>query len=81
VIEQVPGAAQVVVEQTEGQGYLNVRLDRSAMARFGIAITEVHRRRGAATARHRRDRWPGHFDDTYPACPASVVRGTRATPQ
>lgn len=41
VLEKVPGATQVVVEQTEGQGYLNVRLDRAAMARFGIAITEV----------------------------------------
>ena len=41
VVEQVPGASQVMVEQTEGQGYLNVRLDRSAMARFGIPVEEV----------------------------------------
>jgi cobalt-zinc-cadmium resistance protein CzcA len=41
VLEQVPGASQVSVEQTEGQGYLNVRLDRAAMARFGIPVEEV----------------------------------------
>lgn len=41
VLERVPGASQVMVEQTEGQGYLNVRLDRSAMARFGIPVEEV----------------------------------------
>jgi heavy metal efflux system protein len=41
ILQRVPGASQVQVEATEGQGYLNVRLDRSAMARFGIPIAEV----------------------------------------
>jgi cobalt-zinc-cadmium resistance protein CzcA len=41
VMSGVPGATQVRVEATEGQGYLNVRLDRGAMARFGIPISEV----------------------------------------
>ena len=40
-IEGVPGASQVVVEQTEGQPYLNVRLDRQAMARFGLSVALV----------------------------------------
>jgi cobalt-zinc-cadmium resistance protein CzcA len=41
VMTGVPGATQVRVEATEGQGYLNVRLDRGAMARFGIPVSEV----------------------------------------
>lgn len=41
VIRSVPGAAEVAVEATEGQGYLNVRMDRAAMARFGIPMEEM----------------------------------------
>ena len=41
VLRGVPGADEVRVEQTAGQGYLNVRMDRAAMARFGIPMTEV----------------------------------------
>jgi cobalt-zinc-cadmium resistance protein CzcA len=41
VIRRVPGAAEVQVEATQGQTYLNVRLDRTALARFGIPITGV----------------------------------------
>ncbi len=41
VIATVPGASQVQVEATEGQGYLNVRLDRDAMARYGIPVADV----------------------------------------
>jgi cobalt-zinc-cadmium resistance protein CzcA len=41
VLRRVPGSSSVRVETTEGQGYLNVRLDRGAMARFGIPVTEV----------------------------------------
>jgi cobalt-zinc-cadmium resistance protein CzcA len=40
-VARVPGAAQVTVEQTAGQGYLNVRFDRAALARFGIPIAEA----------------------------------------
>jgi len=40
-VRQVSGAAEVQVEATQGQGYLNVRLDRAALARFGIPIAEV----------------------------------------
>ncbi len=41
VLATIPGTAEVMVEQTTGQGYLNVRLDRTAMARFGISVHEV----------------------------------------
>jgi cobalt-zinc-cadmium resistance protein CzcA len=41
VVSAVPGATEVRVEATEGQGYLNVRMDRAAMARFGIPMREV----------------------------------------
>jgi len=41
VVGRVRGAADVVVEATEGQGYLNVRLNRNAMARYGIAPAEA----------------------------------------
>lgn len=40
-VRSVNGADEVSVEQTAGQGYLNVRLDRLAMARFGIPMSEV----------------------------------------
>lgn len=41
VVEKVEGATEVQVEKTQGQAYLNVALDRAAMARFGIPIAEV----------------------------------------
>ncbi len=41
VVNGVQGAEETRVEQTAGQGYLNVRMNRAAMARFGIPMTEV----------------------------------------
>lgn len=41
VLRGVRGAEEVRVEQTAGQGYLNVHMDRAAMARFGIPMAEV----------------------------------------
>jgi cobalt-zinc-cadmium resistance protein CzcA len=41
VVRRVSGAVQVQVEATQGQGYLNVRMNRDAMARFGIPMAEV----------------------------------------
>ena len=41
VLGTVAGAAEVQVQATQGQPYLNVRLDRGAMARFGIPMSEV----------------------------------------
>lgn len=40
-IGRVPGAAEVQVQATQGQTYLNVRLRRDALARHGIPIAEV----------------------------------------
>jgi cobalt-zinc-cadmium resistance protein CzcA len=41
IIRNVLGAAEVQIEATQGQGYLNVHLDRAAMARFGVPVAEV----------------------------------------
>ena len=40
-IGRVQGTAEVQVEQTSGQGYLNVRMNRAALARYGIPVAEV----------------------------------------
>ena len=40
-IGTVRGTAEVSVEQTQGQGYLTVRMNREALARYGIPIEEV----------------------------------------
>jgi cobalt-zinc-cadmium resistance protein CzcA len=40
-IRKVSGTAEVSVETTTGQGYLAVRMDRVAMARYGIPVEEV----------------------------------------
>lgn len=40
-IQSVPGTSEVMVEQTAGQGYLTVRMDREALARYGLPIEEV----------------------------------------
>jgi cobalt-zinc-cadmium resistance protein CzcA len=40
-IGTVRGTAEVSVEQTQGQGYLTVRMNRAALARYGITIEEV----------------------------------------
>lgn len=38
VVARVPGAEEVQVAATTGQTYLDVELDRAAMARFGISV-------------------------------------------
>lgn len=38
VVQHVPGAGDVQLEATSGQTYLTVRMDRQAMARFGIPL-------------------------------------------
>ncbi|MBI2407604.1 MAG: efflux RND transporter permease subunit [Gemmatimonadetes bacterium] len=40
-IRAVPGTAEVFVEATTGQSYLEVRVDRAALARHGIPVEEV----------------------------------------
>ena len=37
----IAGTAEVQVEQTTGQGYLSIRMDRTALARYGIPVQEV----------------------------------------
>lgn len=48
VIASVPGATEVQAEVTGGQDYLTVRLDRGALARYGIPIAEAQRTLEAA---------------------------------
>ncbi len=41
IIESVPGAADVRVEQTEGLPVMEIEIDRSAIARYGLSMAEV----------------------------------------
>jgi heavy metal efflux system protein len=50
VVMAVPGAAEVQVPPTTGQTYLNVTMDRSAMARFGIPLAAAQRALAAAVS-------------------------------
>lgn len=47
-IATVPGAREVNVEQVEGQTYLNVKIDRQALARYGSSVDHVQELVGAA---------------------------------
>jgi cobalt-zinc-cadmium resistance protein CzcA len=40
-IQKVPGAREVNVEQLEGQTYLNIKIDRLALARYGSSVDHV----------------------------------------
>ncbi len=48
LIGRVPGAADVGAEATGGQDYLTVRLNRPAMARYGISLADAQRTLEAA---------------------------------
>jgi cobalt-zinc-cadmium resistance protein CzcA len=41
VLQQIPGAADVKVEQTEGLPTLTVEIDRSAASRYGLNVADV----------------------------------------
>lgn len=41
VVQKVPGAREVNVEQVEGQTYLNIRINRQALARYGSSVSHV----------------------------------------
>ncbi|HEX8043155.1 efflux RND transporter permease subunit, partial [Candidatus Deferrimicrobium sp.] len=41
VVENVRGAADVTVEKTTGLGYLQVEIDRAAIARYGINVSDI----------------------------------------
>jgi cobalt-zinc-cadmium resistance protein CzcA len=43
VVRGVPGAADVVTEQISGQTYLNIYIDRGAIARYGLNVADVQR--------------------------------------
>ena len=49
-----PGAADVKVEQTEGLPVMSIKIDRAAIARYGLSVADVQdvdRRRPSAAAR------------------------------
>jgi cobalt-zinc-cadmium resistance protein CzcA len=50
VVRTVPGAAHVQVPPTTGQTYLNVEMDRTAMARYGIPLEAAQRALAAAVS-------------------------------
>src|SRR5947208_17187477 len=41
VLQNIPGAADVKVEQTEGAPVMNINVDRTAIARYGINVSDV----------------------------------------
>ncbi|HEX8043622.1 CusA/CzcA family heavy metal efflux RND transporter, partial [Candidatus Deferrimicrobium sp.] len=41
VVDKVRGAADVTVEKTSGLGYLQVEIDRAAIARYGINVGDI----------------------------------------
>lgn len=43
VVSSVKGAADVLVEQTAGQTYLNIYINRDAIARYGLNVADVQR--------------------------------------
>ena len=51
VVRHVPGASEVQVEATEGQSYLEVRLHRDAMARYGIPMADAQQVLQSAVSR------------------------------
>ncbi|MBX6318343.1 CusA/CzcA family heavy metal efflux RND transporter [Pigmentiphaga sp.] len=42
VAETVPGARDVRVERVSGQQYLTINIDRQAIARYGLNVSDVH---------------------------------------
>ena len=50
VVSRVPGAGQIQLEATTGQNYLNVYLNRHAMARFGIPLDAAQAALAAAVS-------------------------------
>jgi cobalt-zinc-cadmium resistance protein CzcA len=43
VVKSVDGAADVITEQISGQPYLNMYIDRNAIARYGLNVADVQR--------------------------------------
>ncbi len=51
-IRRVRGTAEVFVEATTGQGYVNLRMNREALARHGIPVQEVRQALAVAVGGH-----------------------------
>jgi cobalt-zinc-cadmium resistance protein CzcA len=43
IIRGIPGASDVSTEQVAGQTYLNIHIDRGAIARYGLNVVDVQR--------------------------------------
>ncbi|OGU46491.1 MAG: hypothetical protein A2X68_09725 [Ignavibacteria bacterium GWC2_56_12] len=43
IVEEISGATDVAVEQVAGQTYMNIYIDRMAIARFGLNVSDVQR--------------------------------------
>jgi cobalt-zinc-cadmium resistance protein CzcA len=43
IIREIPGATDVAAEQVAGQTYLNIYIDRTAIARYGLNVADVQR--------------------------------------
>lgn len=41
ILKQIPGASDVVADRIVGKPYLEINIDRQAMARYGVNITDV----------------------------------------
>lgn len=50
LVEQVPGATDLYVEQVSGLPQIVVQMDREALARYGLAVEDVNRTLAAAFA-------------------------------
>ncbi|OGU74043.1 MAG: hypothetical protein A3H45_13310 [Ignavibacteria bacterium RIFCSPLOWO2_02_FULL_55_14] len=43
IVREISGASDVAVEQVAGQTYMNIYIDRMAIARFGLNVSDVQR--------------------------------------
>ena len=41
VLKQIPGAVNVVPDQSRGKGYLEIKIDRDRAARYGVKVADV----------------------------------------
>jgi Cu(I)/Ag(I) efflux system membrane protein CusA/SilA len=41
VVKQIPGAIDVVPDQSRGKGYLEIKIDRDRAARYGVKVADV----------------------------------------
>lgn len=89
VVRGVPGAADVAFEATKGLPVLNITLDRAAIARHGINVSDVEevletavggREAGQVIQGNRRFDLTVRLAESYRANPEAISRITIATP-